>query len=119
MSPRLPSAITSSPAARAWATTAPSTARPGSPSASKRASCGLTATQAGAAASISARQCASTAAAAALARRKLAVGRLRGGPQRSWIGIDAEDELGLALGHPRGQRVAEAQGPLSAPSRRS
>ncbi len=64
MSPRLQSAIVSKPASRACAMTAFSADQPGAPSCSKRASCGLTATHAGPAASIRARQCPSTASAA-------------------------------------------------------
>jgi len=63
-SPRLPSAIVSRPARRAAAQTSVSAAQPGAPSRSKQASCGLTATQAGPARSISSRQWAATAAAA-------------------------------------------------------
>jgi hypothetical protein len=44
MSPRLASAITSSPTSRAWAQTASSAAAPSMPSASKNANCGFTAT---------------------------------------------------------------------------
>src|SRR4051794_13450126 len=51
MSPRLPSAITSMPARRAWAQTFSKAAKPTVPSASKNASCGLTATACGATAS--------------------------------------------------------------------
>ena len=79
MSPRLPSASTSRPGARACSTTSlRARAQPGAPRRSKQASCGLTATQAGPAASIAARQCAATAAAArsagdpSAARRRLA-----------------------------------------------
>ena len=67
MSPRFPSAITSSPRSRAYETIASSAAHPAAPSTSKRASCGLTATHACAVASISARQCSTTAPAAARA----------------------------------------------------
>ena len=77
-SPRLPSARTSSPASRAAAQTSASAAHPGAPSRSKQASCGLTATQAGPACSISERQCAATAAAARSAAG--AVGAGRAGP---------------------------------------
>src|SRR6478672_10031089 len=63
MSPRLPSASTSRPAAWAWAATACSAAQPGAPRRSKHATWGLTAAQAGAAASMTAVQWASTAAA--------------------------------------------------------
>ena len=67
-SPRLPSASTSSPArARVRARSPRARASPAEPRRSKQASCGLTATQAGPAASISARQWASTAAAASAA----------------------------------------------------
>ena len=59
--------ITSSPASRAWATIAASAVQPGAPRRSKQASCGLHATHAGAAASMSAAQCAVTAAAASSA----------------------------------------------------
>src|SRR4051794_41148008 len=52
MSPRLPSAMTSSPARRAWAQTFSNAANPTVPSASKNASCGLTATACGATASM-------------------------------------------------------------------
>src|SRR5437870_2472375 len=63
MSPRLPSAITSSPRPRACSTAAASAAQPAAPSTSKRASWNLTATHASAVASITSRQCRSTAAA--------------------------------------------------------
>ena len=65
MSPRLPSAITSRPISRAWAHTDSSAAAPSAPSASKNATCGLTATTYGATASTMPRQKRSTAAAAA------------------------------------------------------
>jgi len=52
-SPRLPSATISSPASRAAAQTSSSAAQPGAPRRSKQASCGLIATQAGPARSIS------------------------------------------------------------------
>src|SRR4051812_35047080 len=64
MSPRLASAMTSSPAPRARRHVAASAAHPGAPRRSKHATCGLAATHAGPAAAISAAQCASTAAAA-------------------------------------------------------
>ena len=63
-SPRLPSASTSRPWSRAIATTCSSASQPGAPSRSKQASCGLTATHAGPAATIAARQCSVTASAA-------------------------------------------------------
>jgi hypothetical protein len=52
----LPSATISSPASRAAAQTSSSAAQPGAPRRSKQASCGLIATQAGPARSISALQ---------------------------------------------------------------
>ena len=55
-SPRLPSATTSRPAARACAATSPSALQPGEPSRSKQASWSFTPTQAAPAASTSARQ---------------------------------------------------------------
>src|SRR4051794_24200482 len=64
MSPRLASARTSRPAARACSTVADSAAPPGAPRRSKQATCGLTATIAAPTASITARQWARTAAAA-------------------------------------------------------
>src|SRR6266542_2124599 len=51
MSPRLPSAITSRPALRAYTHVSAKAAMPSAPSASKNASCGLTATACGATAS--------------------------------------------------------------------
>ena len=62
-SPRLPSAITSRPWSRAIATTCSSASQPGAPSRSKQASWSLTATHAGPAASIAARQWSVTASA--------------------------------------------------------
>src|SRR4051794_2140925 len=56
MSPRLPSAITSSPARRAYWQTCSNAAIPAGPSASKNASCGFTATACGATASTSPQQ---------------------------------------------------------------
>src|SRR5215213_6201975 len=64
MSPRLASTRTSSPAARAAATTRSSAAQPGAPRRSKHATCGLAATQAGPAAAMSAEHCATTISAA-------------------------------------------------------
>src|SRR5579863_472818 len=64
MSPRLASAITSRPAARASATTSASAVHPGAPRRSKQASCGFTPTQCSATASITSLQCAVTARAA-------------------------------------------------------
>src|SRR4051794_25644568 len=60
MSPRLASATTSSPAARACSTTCSSACQPAAPRRSKQATCGLTATHAGPAASMTARQWAAT-----------------------------------------------------------
>ena len=85
MSPRLPSASTSRPRSRAWATVAASAAQPSAPRRSKQASCGLTATQAGPAASISAAQCARTAAAARLAGEPSA-GTSSSASGHSWAG---------------------------------
>src|SRR5579872_3571432 len=56
MSPRFASAITSRPASRAYAHVSSNARMPAEPCASKNASCGLTATHDGAAASISPRQ---------------------------------------------------------------
>src|SRR3954469_16191334 len=56
MSPRFPSAITSSPARRAYTQTSSNAAIPAGPSPSKNASCGLTATACGATASTSPQQ---------------------------------------------------------------
>src|SRR6266545_434953 len=56
MSPRFASAITSRPASRAYLHVSSNACIPAEPSASKKASCGLTATQAGAAASMRPRQ---------------------------------------------------------------
>src|SRR6266511_3042811 len=56
MSPRFPSAITCSPADRAYAQTSSSARRPSAPSASKNATCGFTPTTYGATASTSPRQ---------------------------------------------------------------
>ena len=94
----------------ACSTTSVSAAHPGAPRRSKQASCGLTATQAGPAASISARQCATTAAAARSAGVP-PVGhrsqRLR--PQARGVGIEPEDDLRLAVGDHRGQAVGEVR----------
>src|SRR5215207_353379 len=64
MSPRLASATTSRPAARAYSAVACSACQPGAPRRSKHAICGLIATQAGPAASMTARQWAATSPAA-------------------------------------------------------
>ena len=88
--------------------------------ASKRASCSFTATHACAVASISARQCSSTAAAAACAGVSPAVScSADARPQRPGVGVQAEHDLRLALGDPRGQRVAEGARRVSGPSPRS
>src|SRR3954468_23792492 len=101
--------------------TCSSASQPGAPRRSKHASCGLTATQAGPAASISARQWTSTAAAASAGggagpggagagggsrvderdREALALlpdGFAGIGPEAGGIGIDPEDDLRLARG---------------------
>ena len=134
MSPRLPSAIASKPASWAYSTTLSKAAHPGAPSCSKRASCGLTATQAGPAASIKAMQCTSTAFAADSAGDPLpplgaspsaldapppplgappcdateAALRFEGHrPQRHRVGVEPEHDLGLALGHACREQVSE------------
>ena len=97
-----------------------SAAQPGRPSASKRASCGFTATQAR-------RSRVDQRAAVREDRRRRGAAGIgdarrcgRGiGPQRRRIGVEAEDELGLSLGDPRRERVAEARVRVSAPSPRS
>src|SRR5947208_2816265 len=89
MSPRLPSAITSRPRSRACSSAAARAAHPDAPSTSKRASWNLTATHASAVASITARQCRSTVAAA---------------PQRILDGVD--DGVDRASGIGLGQRGA-------------
>src|SRR3954447_26200369 len=60
MSPRLASASTNSPAARACSTVAARAVQPGAPRRSKQATCGLTATTASPTASMTARQWART-----------------------------------------------------------
>ena len=134
MSPRLASAITSRPCARACAIVASSASQPGNPSRSKHASCGLAATQAGPAASISARQWPRTAAAASRRGRAAALSVVEGGgaldvgerhgqpgaglgqrldrvrPQLGRVGVDPQDDLGLALGDRPGEAVPERGG---------
>src|SRR5918996_266017 len=92
MSPRLASAITSSPAARAYAQTCSKARKPSAPSASKKASCGLTATTLGATASTIPRQYRSTASAAcsrwrwASPRTSTGISSSRGSsPTTSWL----------------------------------
>ena len=110
-SPRLPSASTSSPWSRAIATTCSSASQPGAPRRSKQASWGLTATQAGPAASIAARQCSITA--SAVRPREPGIVRLpadpldRARPQRGRIGVEPEHDLAAALLYERRKPVGE------------
>src|ERR687898_160217 len=106
MSPRLPSAMTSSPAARACATIASSASMPAKPRRSKHASCGLTATQAGPAASTSARQWARKA--EPVARLGHRADRLRPEPGR--VRVDAEHDLRLARRDRGGEAIPEGGG---------
>ena len=110
-----------------------SASQPGAPRRSKQASWGLTATTAGATASISARQWARTAAAVSRRATTPALGGLLAGrllrvgegerepcprfaraidrrrPQLRRVGIDAEHDLGLTFGDGRTQPIAERQ----------
>ena len=70
----------------------PSASRPGAPRRSKQASCGLTATTASPTASITAAQCAATAA-APLRRRSRGRDGCRVRPQPGRVRIEAEDDL--------------------------
>src|SRR5215218_5229075 len=86
MSPRFPSAITSSPASRASAHARSKARKPAAPSASKNASCGLTATACGSTASTMPRQNRSTAAAARASRSSGGSSSGRGSrPTTSWL----------------------------------
>ena len=111
MSPRLPSASTSRPGvAAAWRDVCASASQPAAPRRSKQASCGLTATHAGPAASITARQCAATAAAARSAAAPVAAGGpSAAGPEPRRVGVEPEDDLGLARCDEARQPVAEAR----------
>ena len=111
-SPRLPSASTSSPWSRAIAATCSSASQPGAPSRSKQASCGLTATQAGPAATIAARQWSVTASAVCARARRAAPGSppdprhgLR--PQRCRVGVEPEHDTTAALLNERRKPVGE------------
>ena len=86
MSPRLPSTITSSSAVRAYAQTSSNARMPSAPSASKNASCGLTATAYGATASTIPRQKRATASAGASPRSSTGKRSTRGSsPTQSWL----------------------------------
>ena len=105
-SPRLPSAIVSSPASRAAAQTSASAAQPGAPSRSKQASCGLTATQAGPARSISA--------GSARRPRRPPLGGRRGSRrpgavpgELGRVGVEPEADLAAALFDERRQPIRE------------
>ena len=90
-------------------------ASPAKPSRSKQASWGLTATQAGPAASISARQWASTAAAAC--SRMSRAGRRRASPAERSTSASAVHEPRARLGHaPRPRRARACSGPGRCPS---
>src|SRR4051812_30804874 len=86
MSPRLPSASTSSPASCAARVTASRAAQPSAPRRSKQASCGLTATTASPTASMTARQWSWTASAALAARSATGHSRIGSGssPRTTW-----------------------------------
>src|SRR5918996_3137213 len=86
MSPRLPSTITSSSADRAYAQTSASAPIPSAPSASKKASWGLTATAYGATASTMPRQKRATASAGGSPRSSTGKRSTRGSsPTQSWL----------------------------------
>ena len=103
-SPRLPSASTSRPARARVRADGSSASQPAKPSRSKHASWGLAATHAGPAASISAREWASTAAAASAGGGAGAAGRSGGDGGAAERGGEA----------PRGSPVASTRGPPQA-----
>ena len=110
-SPRLPSASTSSPAARAWSRTAARAAQPGAPSRSKQASCGLTATQALPAASMAATQWARDGRGSRGGRIATRIGRRdpfgRPRPQCGRVRVQPEHDLTATLLYERRKPVGE------------